>query len=191
MHNLNKLRILYWNSQSLHHKSLEVFDYLSHNNIDLALFSETWLKPNRNLSHPQYILYRSDRVEQEHGGVAIAIGAGLTHTLLPSFNTQIIESIGVSINTQQGNIKLISVYFPSTQQIAANLQSFRKDISKLTQIRSSYFICGDLNSKHRFWNCVRGNAAGNILYKEMTNRNFNIHHPPTPTNHPRQANAIP
>lgn len=63
MYNSTKLNIIYWNSQSIYHKSIEVFDYLINNNVDVALFSETWLKPNRNVHHNDFKIYRADRIE--------------------------------------------------------------------------------------------------------------------------------
>lgn len=190
-HNTNDLKVLYWNSQSLYHKSIEVFDYFIHNHIDIGLFTETWLKPNQNLSQQEYKIYRADRTDAEHGGVAIAIRKDIKHHLLPSINTKIIETIAVQVATKQGDITFAAAYYPGTKNSATDLPQFRKDIISLSNVRKSYFVCGDLNAKHRQWNCSRGNSAGNILYNEMTHRNFLIYHPPSPTHFPRQANYTP
>lgn len=66
VHNLNDLKILYWNSQSLYHKSIEVFNYLSNNSIDIGLFTETWLKPRQNIFNQNYKIYRADKLDAEH-----------------------------------------------------------------------------------------------------------------------------
>lgn len=73
LHNNTNLNIIYWNCQSLYHKATEVFDHIVKENVDVALLSETWLKPKHNLSLQNYSIYRADRIENEHGGVAIII----------------------------------------------------------------------------------------------------------------------
>lgn len=189
--NIQNLKILYWNCQSIYCKFIETFEFLTDNDIDVALFSETWLKPKHSLYHPNYKIYRVDRIEHEHGGIAIAIKNNIKHTYLPSFNTEKIESAGISIDTLNGHITLVSVYFPGTKHPTADLPIFKKDLDILTNIKNSYFICGDFNAKHRYWNCLRANTAGNILYSEMTRKHFVIHHPFTPTNFPPQSRANP
>lgn len=42
-------------------------------------------------------------------------------------------------------------------------------MSILTSLPNTFLICGDLNAKHRFWNCARRNTAGTILYDNMSN----------------------
>lgn len=108
LHNTNDIKVMYWNSQSLYHKSIEVFDYFNNNHIDIGLFTETWLKPTQNLSHKDYLIYRADRVDADHGGVAIAVRKDIKHNLLPSRNTKIIESIAVDVNTDQGDITFVA-----------------------------------------------------------------------------------
>lgn len=190
-HNTNDLKILYWNSQSLYHKSIEVFDYFINNHIDIGLFTETWLKPKQKLSHHKYEIYRADRTDAERGGVAIAIRKDIRHTLLPSINLKIIESIAIEVSTNQGDITFAAAYYPGTKNSATDLPQFHNDIVSISNTRKSYFVCGDFNAKHRHWNCSRGNSAGTILFNEMSQKNFNIYHPPSPTNFPRQANHTP
>lgn len=190
MYNTTDLNILYWNSQSISNKLPETFDYLFSNNIHIALFCETWLKPKHTMYNTEYFVYRNDRMEQEHGGVAIAVRRNIVHTLLPSFNTSVIESIGVSVSTPTGNITFVSAYYTGTKS-SSMLPTFKNDINTLTSIKNSYFVCGDLNSRHRFWNCLRANSSGNLLHNEMLRKLFFIHHPPTPSNFPPQTRSSP
>lgn len=55
----------------------------------------------------------------------------------------------------------------------------------------SFFICGDLNSKSREWNCNRSNLAGRILQTERDNGEFFIFHPHEPTHFSSAANTNP
>lgn len=109
----NNLKILFWNSQSILGKIDETFDYLVSNNIDIALFSETWLKPDNSFSHPNFTSLRHDRIGQRGGGVAIVVRKGLNFSIIPELSDlKIIESLGIKIETSRGAICLVAVYYP-------------------------------------------------------------------------------
>lgn len=142
-----------------------------------------------SLNHKDYFTYRLDRGGNTiGGGVAICVRKGISHTLLPHLNLEVIESLGIKIHTSTGEIELHAVYYPGTSYSTIVFEKFRKDIKTLTNRRNSFFICGDLNSKHVHWNCVRNNKAGQILFDEMNYSNYIIDNPPTPTYFSHQAN---
>lgn len=192
MDNRNSLIVLIWNAQSIRNKSYEISNFINTNNnkIIIILISETWLRQRDSFTLPNYTIYRNDRVEtrmsnrNNGGGVAIAIRNDIPHTQLPNLNTKIIETIGIEVN----GTEYYSIYFPGSRLNPEKLTQFKNDIAKLTSSRKNFFLGGDLNSKHRFWNCSKSNKAGNILYKEMITRNFTIHYPATATHFPPQAN---
>lgn len=128
----------------------ELQNYLHSSNIDFAALSETWLAKGQFLSLQNYTLYRRDRENGEHGGVAIAVKNKIKHALLPAINTTIIEAVVISIPTASNrSITLISCYFPGGSS-PQKLDLFKKDIKILTSItKASYFLIGDFNSKHR------------------------------------------
>jgi exonuclease III len=105
------LKVIVWNAQSIRGKKLEFFDFLICEGIDIALVSETWLNQTISFSHGDYKTHRLDRNENSHGGVAIFVRRSLKHQLVPSFNTEVIESIGVKISTSRGDITFISATF--------------------------------------------------------------------------------
>lgn len=187
------LSIVCWNAQSIRNKLTETEHFLNSNNIDVILFSETWLKNYHNTSIQNYKLYRKDRFGSQQtvgGGVAIAIKNGIPHSLLPNINTKIIESIGIEIYSNNITIRLVSVYFPGTRLTISKLKDFKNDLKILTSSKNNFIIGGDLNAKHRFWNCIKANKAGQILFNEMNIRNFLIHFSPTPTYYPSQARRV-
>lgn len=57
-----KINLFFWNSHSIRGKIDETFDYLIDNNIDIGIFTETWLKPIDVLYHPEFKCYRNDRI---------------------------------------------------------------------------------------------------------------------------------
>lgn len=181
------LKIISWNCQSILNKIPETHNYIHSNNIDIALFTETWLTPAKNIYLPHYTTYRFDRQTGPHGGVAICIKDTIKHELLKSYNTQVIETIGISVTELNQQIHFICAYYPGTSNNTQTLNLFKQDIIKLISNNNSFFIVGDLNAKHRLWNNIRANQAGTILYDIMSHNNFTIHHPQTPTYYPPQA----
>lgn len=188
---LDEINVLYYNARSICAKAKadELFNFIKSNSIDVALISETWLKPENSFSFKEFKIYRFDRPGiRKGGGVAIAVRNNINHSLIPHFNLQVIETIGISIPTSSGDIELISAYYPGTSYSTEIFNSFTSDIKYLTNRKSSFFVCGDLNSRHRHWNCLRSNRTGNIIYNEMDFSNFIVENPPSPTYFSHQAN---
>lgn len=148
------------------------------------------------MSIPNYTFYQINRPSLDDdnktvgGGVAIAIKAHLKHSLLPSFNTSVIEALGIEIYGMRTRTQIVAVYFPGSKITVTKLELFKRDLKILTSLKSSFIICGDLNAHHRFWNCVRANRAGKILYGEMSTGNFLVHYPPNPTHYPTQSRSV-
>jgi hypothetical protein len=184
------LSIMLWNAQSIRLKIDELTDFLNSNQIDICLISETWLISTETCSVPNYSLYRKDRPSPTNnkrnvgGGVAIAIRNDIPHNQLPDLGLNIIESIGIEVC----GIRFYSIYFPGSKLNSHKHQAFKSDIIKISSIRNKFLVGGDLNSKHRFWNCVKSNTAGKILFDEMHKRNFMLHFPDSPTYYPPQRN---
>jgi Reverse transcriptase (RNA-dependent DNA polymerase)/Endonuclease-reverse transcriptase len=184
------LKVVTWNAQSIRDKKLEFFDFLVTEEVDVALVSETWLQPNIHFTHADFMAYRLDREDDYHGGVAIFIRRTLKHELLPAFNTQVIESIGIKISTQSGVMNLVSCYFPGSNNSRV-LRSFKHDLETLTSLGGSFLLAGDFNSRHQHWGCVRANRAGPILFNHMLQSDYSIFHPPSPTYFPPQEGYTP
>ncbi|KAG5670078.1 hypothetical protein PVAND_000363 [Polypedilum vanderplanki] len=68
---------------------------------------------------------------------------------------------------------------------------FINDIRKLTNGRTSFFVCGDFNAKHQYWNCTRANNAGKLLYHELCQNNFFIEYPHEHTYIPSYSSNSP
>jgi hypothetical protein len=192
-HANNLINILYWNANSIREKLHELYDYMSDNHIHITCLCETFLKSKDKLhSHPDFITHRFDRDDRPKGGVAIIIRRNIAHNLLPHPQTKLIECIGVEVQLANGSkINIWSAYMPGGSKNSSIRNHFASDINKLTRNRSSYFICGDLNARHRHWNCSRANPAGTILYDEYCRNDFLIAHPATPTRIPSNSRCLP
>lgn len=182
--NQQRINVLYWNANGLTDKMLPFLDFLCTQNVDVACISETFFKPNSKVdSHPDYIIHRLDRIDRPKGGVAIIIKRNLKHQLQPSYNTNLIECIGIKLFINETtSCHILSVYLPGGTQAREIEEHLRNDINKITNLRGNYYICGDFNAKHREWNCNVANKAGKIL-QEMSGE-FMIYYPDSPTYYP-------
>jgi Endonuclease-reverse transcriptase len=176
------IKILYWNANGINRDLHEFYYYLDSQKVDIALLCETFLKPDTKInSNSEYSFHRLDRTTGAKGGIAILVRKGIRHPLLPTFKTKLIEALGIELHTETSNITLISAYLPggaSRQQISNH---YLNDLRLLLNRPENYFICGDLNSKHRLLNCSRANNAGILLFDELSRSDFLIFHPPSPT----------
>lgn len=191
------ISVLYWNACSLIDKIHELYNHLSVNQVDICCVSETCFGPNINIpAHSDFQIHRCDRLitdntQRRSGGVAIFVRRTLQHSLLSLPRTRILECIGIQVPTRRGSIDFFSVYLPGGS-LQDDIKAFyQEDIRVLTNRNNSFFILGDLNSKHRSWNCATTNTAGRILNAEQQHGNFIIFFPPEPTHYPFARNNIP
>lgn len=182
------LRITNWNANSVQNKKLDIINFINTHNLDIMMITETFLKPGIKFSIPNYRVYRLDRETGPKGGVAIVIKASIKHKIMKSMNLKVIEALGIIVETQYGTVTLISAYHPGSNK---NMRAFTNDIIALTRIKTSYFLCGDFNARHRQWNCVQSNEAGKVLFDKLQTVLFSIHHPNTPTYIPCDHNRTP
>ncbi|XP_039438926.1 uncharacterized protein LOC120420069 [Culex pipiens pallens] len=103
---------------------------------------------------------------------------------MDDLRTKVIEAVGVRVQTDDVPINIIAAYFPGGRSKEDRV-NFKRDIGTLTRQSGAYFIVGDLNSRHRMWNCTRANQTGNILMNLFRSSDFFIHAPTTPTYVPR------
>ena len=98
-----QLKIIFWNAQSINNTSKKTLieSFLESESIDILLLAETFLKPQNQFQIKYYHVFRNDRVNQGHGGVAIAIRTSLKHKLLPSLKLQHIEAISIEIEVNR------------------------------------------------------------------------------------------
>lgn len=172
------LKIIFWNCRSIRNKSIELFNFLADNNIDICLLSETWLKCGEKLTHRNYYCVRNDRKGSTGGGVAILIKKSLKFKELPIINTNLIENVGIEIcSNRNQSFRIFSIYFPGGRITGNRRSQFKRDLRRLFNTNGMYLFCGDFNSRHRNWGCSRANAWGNILHDFTSFFPITICHP--------------
>lgn len=176
------LKLTNWNARSIAGKKLETAEFLIGNQIDVALFTETFLKPNTSFSIPQYTIVRLDRTTSAGGGVALAIRNGIKFRSLPSFHTHLIEAIGVELYNEDNPISIIAAYCPTQASARRGLSSrFKNDLRKLTRRPGKFILAGDLNARYTAWGNAINNVNGRLLAEDAQHGNYVVLHPDTPT----------
>jgi Endonuclease-reverse transcriptase len=121
-------------------------------------------------------------------GVVILVRQNVPHSLLSSFQTKVLECIGISVSSSTGAIHFISTYRPGGRCNAEDIRNFKSDIQLLMSSRTSFFICGDLNTRQSSWGCARANSARNALFE--CGGDFAIYYPPPPTRIPLNRHGL-
>jgi hypothetical protein len=103
------LKVIAFNGNGIGRQRYELNKQLQDLHIDVAVFSETHLKPHEMFSIPNYNFYRLDRHPGMKGGTAVAVWKGLPHSHvdLPPLNS--IEATGVCIPIDNSEILLAAV----------------------------------------------------------------------------------
>lgn len=178
MYNNKCLKVLNWNSRSIRNKTTEFFEFLERHEVDIAVVTETWLTSKISIFNGNFSCVRVDRNSEDinrGGGVAIFVRRGIIFTQM-DLQTSTIETVGVTVMTDSTPVHLVAAYFPGSCNNTV-LNRFKRDIRSLVHFDDPFFVIGDLNARHRSWNCSKMNKAGRLLFNEHENHNFYIHHP--------------
>jgi hypothetical protein len=150
------LKILAFNANDIGRQRHELSKQLQDLSIrvDVALFSETHLKPHERFFITNYHVYRMDRYPGRKGGTAIAIKKGIPHGHVELPVLVSVEATGVCMPI--GNyIVLLAAVYKSPGRPWNNT-----DILKLLGFEEKTILAGYLNAKHTFWNSSVSNPSG-------------------------------
>lgn len=180
---IKKPKILLWNAQGISNKSkqIQLEYFVQRERIDIILLVETFLKQQHAFQLKDFMVYRNDRLNQAHGGVAMAIRKTLQHKFCSPLHTNYIENIAIEIIINNSPTRIIAAYCPKQSTY------FENDIQLLTSASNQFMIFGDFNAKHRSWNCSKNNKSGNQLYALQHTSNFLIYNSPEHTHHPHSG----
>lgn len=94
-------------------------------NIDIILLVETFLKPIHTFKMNDFIIYRNDRPQLAHGGVAVAVRRSGMHTSRNPYNTKIIENIAIDVMIENEPIRKSKL----NDELNKNIFSFNPNCS--------------------------------------------------------------
>lgn len=143
-HIFSELNIVQWNARSIMPKIHELKTFLIQHNIDIALISETFLKPHIFLNIHNYTVHRNDNIESRGLGTAVIIRKTIKHTLIPHVLLKNGEATAINA---KGDIAVVSIYIQCDR-----LRT--EDLDTLLSIGNKTIIAGDFNVQHPTWKCV-------------------------------------
>jgi hypothetical protein len=169
--------ILFWNVRGIKHKKYEFLNYLETNSIPIALINETHLQPSTKFKCPNYITYRSDRLTQRSGGIAILIRQDIKHNEILLPHLQHMKATAIQLNINKESIILISLYNPPGKIV-------ERDLELLIGIGHKVILAGDFNAKHVTWCSRQNNTVGQSLLKNCYKNDYVISALAQPTHFP-------
>jgi hypothetical protein len=161
----------------------ELSKQLQKQHIDVALLSETHLKPHERFFIPNYHFYRTDRFTDIKGGTAVAVRKGVPHNLVYLTPLDSVEATGVCVPIRNSEVLLAAVYrSPGRAWSDA-------DIIELLSFRHKPLLAGDLNAKHPIWNSTISNPSGVKFFDLFNTHEFEISAPQCPSHYSPAGNG--
>ncbi|CAH2095325.1 unnamed protein product [Euphydryas editha] len=140
------------------------------NSIDIAIISETWLRPHHKFNIKGYDIIRNDS-GNAHNGVAIIILKSLCYTLINTAFDDSIQNVAISVQIYDENITIVSCYSPGNTMTRFYKDKFDNLIESLQQ---PLFIAGDFNAYHTAWGCDTTNSRGKDILDSIDEHNLII-----------------
>ncbi|XP_062565592.1 uncharacterized protein LOC134227903 [Armigeres subalbatus] len=177
----NSLKVLNWNVCSIDPKKEELSKFLKYHEIDVAVLTETHLKPKKTFSISGYDDERQDRKDRPKGGVAILVRNTISHSRV-EVATSVIESAGVELELAGEKLIIYASYCPE-QCNSKTEKQFIKDLRLLTRpkTKTKFLVIGDLNARHTFWGDDKNNKNGELIFDDASHHKYYVKLPEDPT----------
>jgi exonuclease III len=112
------LRIAVWNANGLSRRTKEINIFLTTNNIDVLLVSETHVTDRSHINIPHYAIYHTPHPDTKaHGGTAVIVRQNLKHHLGMAYSDEHIQVTSIILEDQMGEITATAVYSPPKHNI--------------------------------------------------------------------------
>lgn len=147
----------------LKNKDSEFSYFLHSNNIDIAIITETWLRPETKLNFTDYEIVRHDSA----GGLAIIIKKSLQFYILPSVDINNCEMLMIKLKSNV-DLTIGAIYISPSVHFSFN------DLKTIFNEYSRVILGGDMNAKHQAWNNFTNNTRGVRLQKFIDHNNISI-----------------
>ena len=150
------LRVCVWNAQSLKQKTQTVKDFREEFDLDIFLFTETWLKTDDMLeigeleSQGEYYYIGTPRESRPGGGVGAIIKSGIKATKKKSLVTKTFEHMELEVQIDTKRITFILIYRPEPScknkyTISEFFEEFTDFLTHYQTYQHETIITGDFN----------------------------------------------
>jgi exonuclease III len=177
------LKVIAFNANDIGRQRHELSKQLQDLHLDVALFSETHLKPQDRVHIQNYHFYRIVHHPERKGGTAVAVSKGIPHRHIDLPPLISVEATGVGIPIGNREILLATIYkSPGHTWNDA-------DITELLSFSHKCILAGDLNAKHPSWNSAVSNPSGQKLLQLFDTNDFEISAAQCPTHYSPVGNG--
>jgi exonuclease III len=104
------LKVVAFNANGIERRRYELSKQLQEQRINVALFSETHLKPHERFYIPNYQFYRTHLFPGIKGGTAVAVKKGIPHNHVDLTPLNSLEATGICIPIGNSELLLTAVY---------------------------------------------------------------------------------
>lgn len=170
----NNLSIMLWNARSILSNLGEFQKRLDEDKPHIVCLTETWLKPDKNISFKKFNIFRLDRINQG-GGIAILVRKEIEVKPLPAntYNGGKLEYMGVELKLENEPLNLLLFYNPPGTFTEEEIDHY------ISSVNGKKIVCGDFNARHPSWDSNGRNSAGNILHEYIIESpNISLFTPP-------------
>jgi hypothetical protein len=171
------LKIIAFDANDIMKQRYELSKQLEDLHVDVALFSETHLKPHERFFISNYHFYRTDRHPGRKGVTAVSVRRGVPHNYVHLPPLVSVEATGVCIPIGNSEILFASVYKSPGRAWSDT------DITELLSFRRRSILARDLNAKHPFRNSAVSDPSGEKLMALFDLSEFEISAPQCPTHY--------
>jgi hypothetical protein len=181
------LRIALWNANGLVEHYQETKLFITNQNIDILLVSETHFTERSFFTIPNYKLYSTEHPNNRaRGGAAVLIRSNIKHYEMQKIQHDYLQASSVVVESCNGPVTISAVYCPPPYNIQT--QQFN---DFFTVLGSKFIAGGDFNAKHTHWGSRLITPRGRTLYKSVTEINLDFVSSGQPTYWPTDQNKIP
>lgn len=181
------IKIALWNANGLSQHQQEVEMFLSSQNIDVLLVSESHFTSRSYIQIPKYVVYGTKHPDgTSHGGTAIIIKSNLKHYEIPKYERDYLQATSIIVEDWNGPITFSAIYCPPKHTI-----SKEKFTEFFNTLGNKFVAGGDYNAKHQQWGSRLNTTRGRELQKSMHNSNLGQISSAEPTYWPTDINKTP
>lgn len=174
-----RLRVVYWNAQTLTGKTNLLREFLRQQNVDVMLICETLLQQTAALKISGYIVYRQDEVNlQGHAyrGLAVIVRRNVIHQPIEYVRRDSLYALGIDLNINGRDLRLYAIYRPP-----GPVGNLKREVEALLNSDMPTILAGDWNAKHPDWHASTINPAGRTLHQAALDHDFCTSGPGEPT----------
>lgn len=185
--NTKNYKIAIWNANGLSQHLPEVKTFITNQDIDIMLISETHSTNKTYIRIPKYKIYDSKYPNNKaHGGAAIIIRENIKHHEMEKHEKEHLQAASVSLEDGLGGCTISALYYPPKHK------NKKEDYEQFFKTLGSKFIAGgDYNAKHSLWGSRLTTTKGRELAKAIRTNNLNWISTGEPTYWPSDRNKTP